>query len=121
MTGARSAAESRPRTMAKLFNNAGDKPILPSSQAADRHGQAGEPWPAPAAEPRASVSVVSPLRSGAAHAAITMAPSIPMCRQAAIVPARCRLFILLSFLRPVASLIYCLVNSTLSCSSGSPR
>jgi hypothetical protein len=29
-TGTRSAAESRPRTMAKLFNNAGDKPILPS-------------------------------------------------------------------------------------------
>lgn len=30
MTGTGSAAESRPRAMAKLFNNAGDKPILPS-------------------------------------------------------------------------------------------
>jgi hypothetical protein len=78
MTGARSAAESRARAMAKLFNNAGDKPILPSilkppiatakpahSNAPQRHG------------PRVSVSLISRLWPGVAHAAITMAPSIP--------------------------------------------
>lgn len=31
MTGTGSGAESRVQAMAKLFNNAGDKPILPSS------------------------------------------------------------------------------------------
>ena len=31
MTGVRSRAESRSRATTKLFNNAGDKPILPST------------------------------------------------------------------------------------------
>jgi hypothetical protein len=41
--------------------------------------QAGEPRRSPASEHRVSMSVLSHLHPGAAHAAVSMVPSIPMC------------------------------------------